>query len=46
MKNKECKITCDKKDVAIIDCTGNGFNVKLTEDGKKMFHDCCGKDCC
>jgi len=46
MKNKECKITCDKKDVATIMHTEDGVSIKLTAEGKKMFHECCGKDCC
>jgi hypothetical protein len=46
MKNKECKITCDKKDMATILHTEDGLNIKLTKEGKEMFKECCGKDCC
>jgi hypothetical protein len=45
MKEKECKITCDGKVVAVIDCTKEGCNIKPTEAGKKLFKDHC-KDCC
>jgi hypothetical protein len=45
MENKECKITCDGKEVATINCGDDGFNVKCTEEGKEMFKDCC-KECC
>lgn len=46
MKNKECKITCDGKEMATILCSKDGCNIRPTEEGKKMFKDCCGKDCC
>jgi hypothetical protein len=45
MKNKECKITCDGKEVATVECTGDGCNFKVTEEGKKLLKDHC-KHCC
>lgn len=46
MKNKECKITCDNKDVATIACTKDGCNFKLTSEGKKLLNECCKDGCC
>lgn len=45
MKCKECKIICEGKEVAIIDCTKDGFNIKCTQEGKKMCEEF-GKECC
>jgi len=44
MQNKECKITCDGKEVGTFSCTENGFNMKLTEEGKEMCKE--HKGCC
>lgn len=46
MKNKEYKISCDGKDVAKILCSKDGCNFKLSDEGKKLLHECCDKDCC
>lgn len=49
MKNKECKITCDGKEIANLDCSKGGLSVKYTEDGKKFMKDNCNCDlenCC
>jgi hypothetical protein len=42
---KECKIVCDGKEVAVINCSEDGFTIKCTEEGKKL---CSGmaKGCC
>lgn len=40
MKNKECKITCEGKDVATILCSDDGCNVKLTKEGRKLADEC------
>ena len=40
----ECKITCDGKECATINCKDDGFEVKCTEEGKNMckqFKGCC-----
>ena len=36
MECRECKVTCDGKEVATINCTEDGFTVKCTEEGKSM----------
>ncbi len=45
METKECKIVCDGKEVATIDCTEDGFSVKCTDEGKELCKDMC-KGCC
>lgn len=45
-KNKECKIVCDEKVIAVVKCGEDGFNLQATEDGKKMCKDMdCKKMC-
>ena len=44
MKTREFKITSDGKEVATIECTDDGFNVKCTEECAKMCKDF--KGCC
>jgi hypothetical protein len=46
MKNKECKITCDGKDVATILCSKDGCSIRPTEEGKKLFSEHCKEGCC
>ena len=44
MECKECKITCEGKEVATISCGKDGFAVKCTEEGRKLckgFKGCC-----
>ena len=36
MECKECKIVCDGKEVATINCSEEGFSLKCTEEGKKL----------
>ncbi len=45
MECKECKVVCDGKEIATIDCTENGFSVKYTDEGKNMCKEFC-KGCC
>ncbi len=40
----ECKIVCDGKECATVECGDGEFKVKLTEEGKKMKENCC--KCC
>ncbi|MFH1722542.1 MAG: hypothetical protein ABH950_08075 [Candidatus Altiarchaeota archaeon] len=45
MECKECKIVCNGKDIATIDCNKDGITIKCTKEGK----DICGemtKGCC
>ncbi len=44
MKNKECKITCEGKEVGTISCTKDGINIQCTEYGKTLFKEF--KGCC
>lgn len=32
MECKECKIVCDGKEIATINCSEDGFNIKCTEE--------------
>ncbi|MFA6907521.1 MAG: hypothetical protein WC263_01715 [Candidatus Micrarchaeia archaeon] len=44
MECKDCKVTCDGKEVAAISCGKDGFSVKCTDAGKelcKKFKGCC-----
>ena len=45
MKCKECKIVCDGKEMAKIDCTKEGIVIKCSDDcknlGKEFFGGCC-----
>ena len=44
MECKGCKIVCGEKEVAIIECTSDGINIKCTEEGKELckgFKGCC-----
>ncbi len=45
MECKECKIVCEGKEIATIDCGEDGFNIKFTEEGKAMCKDM-HKGCC
>jgi len=44
MKCKECKVVCDGKEVATINCSRDGFSIKCTEEGKSMCKEL--KGCC
>ena len=49
MECKECKIVCNEKEIATINCTEDGINVKCTEDGKNFCKEFIGKEskgCC
>jgi len=46
MKNKECKIVCDGKEVATLLCSKDGCNIKPTAEGKKLLSECDCPDCC
>lgn len=46
MKNKDCKIVCNGKEIATILCSEDGFNIRTTAEGKKLFSECDCKDCC
>jgi hypothetical protein len=46
MKHKECKITCDGKEMATIKFTENGLQIEHTELGKKLMKECCANGCC
>jgi len=45
MKCKDCKIVCEGKEIAVINCEKEGINVRFTEEGKKLCGEFC-KDCC
>jgi hypothetical protein len=45
MECKDCKIVCEGKEVATISCTGDGFNIKHTEEGKKFCKEMFKKKC-
>jgi hypothetical protein len=45
MECKECKVVCDGREVAVINCSEDGFSLKCTEEGKKLCKELkCG--CC
>jgi len=48
MECNECKIVCNGKDVAVINCSEDGFNINCTDEGKNLckqfFSE--GKGCC
>jgi hypothetical protein len=44
-----CKIICNDKEVANIECSKDGLNIKCTEEGKELCKNMCGEDskeCC
>lgn len=45
---KECKIVCDGKEVAVIECTEDGIHLKCTDEGKNLCGQFFGKGtgCC
>ena len=45
MKNQNCKIVCNGKEIATFSCTTDGINIKCTKEGKKMCKELC-KGCC
>ncbi|MCK5698678.1 MAG: hypothetical protein KAH93_02440 [Candidatus Aenigmarchaeota archaeon] len=42
---KECKITCDGKEVATIECKEDGINIRCTKEGKNLCKEF-DKGCC
>jgi hypothetical protein len=45
MKNKDCKIVCDGKEIATINCAEGEFSLKYTAEGKKLCKELC-PGCC
>lgn len=41
---KECKITCDGKEMAVINCTEDGINIKCTDECKDLCTRFFGKE--
>jgi|GEM_PF-3044970 hypothetical protein len=45
----KCKIICDEKEVATIDCSDGKIKIESTDEGKKICKKLCGDDksgCC
>jgi hypothetical protein len=45
MEDKDCKVVCNGKEVAVIKCDENGFSIKCTDEGKELCKGMC-KGCC